>query len=258
MRFQDEIATTVLTKNARKVTPGGIVKATLTQNQFQYFKTNNGALEWSGAKVTYNLTGNLGIEFQGVPYVKPAPRVKPVAPAYDPTKIETTTCGRCGGCGKYSFNQISGSTCFGCGGSGVKFTKRGALANQKLIELRSKPLSEIKVGDLIRYEFTLIQGSGVATVRAFATVTEIRPVTEQENSGTSYVNGVLQPRPEGRLYYAVESKKWGSAATCGASPTELIRVGCTAEQKAETLKQALAYQATLSRNGKLLGKGKNP
>ncbi len=27
-------------------------------------------------------------------------------------------CGRCGGCGNYSFNQISGTRCFGCGGAG--------------------------------------------------------------------------------------------------------------------------------------------
>ncbi len=28
------------------------------------------------------------------------------------------TCGRCGGGGRYSYNQMSGDTCFGCGGSG--------------------------------------------------------------------------------------------------------------------------------------------
>jgi len=35
------------------------------------------------------------------------------------------TCGRCGGSGQYSFNQIDGSVCYGCRGSGHKTpTKR--------------------------------------------------------------------------------------------------------------------------------------
>lgn len=33
-------------------------------------------------------------------------------------KIEMNTCGRCGGTGKFSFNQITGSVCFGCNGAG--------------------------------------------------------------------------------------------------------------------------------------------
>lgn len=33
------------------------------------------------------------------------------------------TCGRCGGSGRYSYNQITGDVCFGCGGSGVKAPK---------------------------------------------------------------------------------------------------------------------------------------
>ena len=34
------------------------------------------------------------------------------------------TCGRCGGSGRYSWNQISGDTCFGCGGSGQAVPKK--------------------------------------------------------------------------------------------------------------------------------------
>lgn len=33
------------------------------------------------------------------------------------------TCGRCGGSGHYSFNQINGTTCFGCSGSGKRLAK---------------------------------------------------------------------------------------------------------------------------------------
>lgn len=33
------------------------------------------------------------------------------------------TCGRCGGSGNYSFNQIDGTRCYGCGGSGQVLPK---------------------------------------------------------------------------------------------------------------------------------------
>ncbi len=30
------------------------------------------------------------------------------------------TCGRCGGCGQYSFNALDGTRCYGCGGTGKR------------------------------------------------------------------------------------------------------------------------------------------
>lgn len=43
-------------------------------------------------------------------------------------KYERETCGRCGGSGSYSYNQIDGSRCYGCNGSGQKLSKRGRAA----------------------------------------------------------------------------------------------------------------------------------
>lgn len=42
--------------------------------------------------------------------------------------LETETCGRCGGSGHYSYNQIDGTRCYGCGGTGTRYTKRGQKA----------------------------------------------------------------------------------------------------------------------------------
>src|SRR5262249_43253253 len=42
--------------------------------------------------------------------------------------FETEPCGRCGGSGHYSFNQIHGSMCYGCKGKGKKLTKAGQAA----------------------------------------------------------------------------------------------------------------------------------
>ena len=36
-------------------------------------------------------------------------------------KLDYETCGRCGGTGHYSYNQLTGSTCFGCNGKRVVF-----------------------------------------------------------------------------------------------------------------------------------------
>ena len=48
------------------------------------------------------------------------------------TKIvyEKSTCGRCAGSGRHSFNMVDGSVCYGCAGSGEKLTKRGAEAKR--------------------------------------------------------------------------------------------------------------------------------
>jgi len=43
-------------------------------------------------------------------------------------QYETKTCGRCGGSGEYSYNQINGTRCFGCGGSGKSLSVNGKKA----------------------------------------------------------------------------------------------------------------------------------
>lgn len=64
-------------------------------------------------------------------------------------KLETETCGRCGGCGQYSYCQMYGTTCFKCGGRGKVLSKRGRAAKAKWDELRTAPAAAIVVGDVI-------------------------------------------------------------------------------------------------------------
>ncbi len=40
--------------------------------------------------------------------------------------FETEPCRRCGGSGRYSYNQKDGDICYGCTGAGVQYTKRSA------------------------------------------------------------------------------------------------------------------------------------
>ena len=66
------------------------------------------------------------------------------------TSFETTTCSRCGGSGKYSYNQYDGDRCFGCAGSGITFSKRGAKARTKFYESIQRHVSELQPGMKIR------------------------------------------------------------------------------------------------------------
>jgi hypothetical protein len=63
--------------------------------------------------------------------------------------FETETCGRCGGSGHYSYNQMDGTTCFGCNGTKVRLTKRGSAAQAWYRRQTTVPFSQIKVGDLV-------------------------------------------------------------------------------------------------------------
>ena len=146
-------------------------------------------------------------------------------------RLETKTCGRCGGSGRYSYCQMYGDTCFGCNGRKIVYTKRGLAAHQYLEALRSKPASELKAGD------TICDGG------RWCIVQEIKPY---DTAGwSSMVNGVMQPVTGDFL--EVRTNKITFA---GWKADKLVRVAQSAEQKQATLKQALAYQATLTKTGK--------
>jgi hypothetical protein len=62
-------------------------------------------------------------------------------------------CGRCGGIGRYSFNQMDGDTCYGCKRTGIVYTPNGVRAYEayeaaKDAQLGKSP-SELKPGDVI-------------------------------------------------------------------------------------------------------------
>jgi hypothetical protein len=63
--------------------------------------------------------------------------------------FETEPCGRCGGTGHYSYNQINGTTCFGCAGRRVRLTKRGYAAQRWYHQHQMRTLDQIAVGDRV-------------------------------------------------------------------------------------------------------------
>lgn len=145
-----------------------------------------------------------------------------------PAKFETETCTRCGGSGRHSYCQRYADTCFKCGGSGKALTRRGRAASAFLNSLRSVPAGTIQVGDLIYWE------AGFSAKSGFAKVTSVGPDT-------------LNP---GLLTLALEAPWLAGGASYGCEPKVLVRKGWTAAEKAAQRAQAMAYQASLTKQGK--------
>lgn len=135
--------------------------------------------------------------------------------------IETETCSRCAGTGHHSYCQSHGTVCFKCGGAKVVYTKKGAAAAAFLKTLRSKRAADFKVGELIYVD------AGPFNKGGFAEVTASEP--DAYNKG----------------YWSIGNSRCGMSG----SPDTMYRMGLTAEQKADTMRQALAFQATLTKKG---------
>lgn len=64
--------------------------------------------------------------------------------------FETKTCGRCGGSGRHSYNQMHGDVCYGCSGTKIVYTKRGKLARAafaaKRMELCGQEVATLQPG----------------------------------------------------------------------------------------------------------------
>lgn len=141
------------------------------------------------------------------------------------TTFESTTCKRCGGTGKHSFNAIHKDTCYGCKGAGRQLTKRGKAASDYLASLRRKPAGEIQVGDLVRFE-----------TMTHAFFSRIESVGED----------ALNP---GRIAIKATRASTGEAVRAIVFPSTPMTLGFSQEEKAAQLAQAIAYQETLTKSG---------
>ncbi len=136
--------------------------------------------------------------------------------------FESETCRRCEGSGTYSYNPRHGNRCYGCGGRGYKLTKRGRAAELHLSDLLSVPAAELKAGQLVRL---------TAVTMDQQVYGKWHTLTAVELDG----DRVTMVMADGR-------------DTVDAS--DLVRVQHTKAEKREKIDQALAYQATLTKQGK--------
>lgn len=114
--------------------------------------------------------------------------------------------------------------------------ERGAAAARYLETLRSKPATEIVVGDVVWFD-----GAGITRSEWFT-------VETAEVKETSYTAGG-EPRTQVDVRIAGTGRKSGGPMGMHVAPTSLVRVAQTAEGKAATYAQALAYQAELTKAG---------
>lgn len=138
--------------------------------------------------------------------------------------FEIETCTRCGGSGKHSFNLMHADRCYGCGGTGVRLTKRGSAAKMFYINAQTRPVSELKAGmhvwsDGRFWPVLAIESSASSALAA-------------DGTQTPYVNIVM--------------KRY----TWGVFQTSTVRFVRDEADRLETLAQAIAYQATLTKTGK--------
>lgn len=151
--------------------------------------------------------------------------------------FETAPCGRCGGSGTYSRCETWGDSCFKCGsphkiGSGYALTKRGTAARELYLSLLpSKPVAELKGGERFH------DGSQWQTLLTDAP--EARPAHATIRIGDGEHN---------IAWLAVDLVCHG-VTLCRIDAEKVVRVAPTAEQKADALARALAYQATLTKRG---------
>jgi hypothetical protein len=140
---------------------------------------------------------------------------------------------------------MHGSVCFKCGGRKVVFTKRGAAANTYLRNLRSKPARDLQVGEVVRLPSITMGGS---PCDIWMTITEITiiPAGPLPEGMSGPVNGYTQEV----VYIDAVTRSGQQGGYSGMPSGDLVRVAQTAQQKADTLVQALAYQATLTKLGK--------
>ncbi len=147
------------------------------------------------------------------------------------TTFETVTCSRCGGSGNYSYCQRWGTTCFKCSGSGKTYTKRGAAALHFFSGLLSKPVPELRPGMKIKDTMITLGGS---PFEAWFTIDSIEP-------------DVLNPRVDGVIIH-LSHPKYGSMSH-GTPKTTIFRVAHNKEDKQAARAKALAFQATLTKQG---------
>lgn len=155
------------------------------------------------------------------------------------TQFETTTCSRCAGTGTYSWTRDWGNTCFKCGfkprvpGRGEVRTARGQQASDFLGEILSRPLTEVRVGDLYLYRH-------LSGVRKFHRVLAIEETTVRWAK-----NGVWRDDPALRITLSGKV-----AVTSYLSSEETVRIGVTQAHKQAAIALALRYQECLTKTGK--------
>jgi hypothetical protein len=151
------------------------------------------------------------------------------------TGFESEGCTRCGGLGHYSYCQAYGTMCFRCQGKRITLTARGAAAKKFFEESCMVPAESLKVGDVVKTRY------------GFATITSIKP--GDPNDGNKRLDQVTN---EWKPLHTADMLNIETNRICfHTMPGEMVRKGQSADEKKTKLEAAYAYQATLTKAGKV-------
>lgn len=142
------------------------------------------------------------------------------------TEIDQRDCPRCGGEGKIWFSTVDGGTCFKCNGRKKLDTPRGAAARAFYTARLSIPVEQVKPGILVKVEIVSLGWS----FRGFREVLRV-----EKGDQFKIVTKGHRDLAEHEFF---------------VNAGELVRRAATAEEKAEALKETLAFQNTLLFSGK--------
>jgi hypothetical protein len=149
---------------------------------------------------------------------------------------EKETCGRCGGSGRYSFNQIDGDRCYGCGGSGQRLSKRGKAAKAFADERLNITVEQFAALEGRKARYTDSWGGNRTT---FSRVRQ-----EGQDTFKTIRDTEWQTRPRFVLMMRQEDGSYKDGTSLSASMT--VRLIPTEEDVAEIT----AYQDSLTKAGK--------
>lgn len=153
-------------------------------------------------------------------------------------QFETQVCSRCHGSGKYSFCEMYRDTCFKCSGLGVCLTKRGSEAQRFFRESCLIPISQLKVGDVIRVEGITHGGKSYVYEAPVVEISRSKNETSGSNGNVPFRYFPLQIK--------TQHAKHGSG---GISAPDEHTVRVYRPDDSVRLQEALDYQATLTKSG---------
>ena len=235
-------------------------------------RENDGSLTVTTGAASIEAAKRHGVD--GVPvnvneYAPPDPgKIKPIEhkpiPGDKPTAFESKVCSKCGGEGKiFTYSNVLGGVCFKCGGRGRVLTKKGRAAQSYYNDLLSKRSDELAPGDKIYQE-----GVPGFTSSKWQTVTGLEHVPAEKvgsasiydpktESGAAAIakaeseGALVQTRPDGSVSIkrAATRIKFDDGTSMDDSPSRKHRVARTADEKRDAIKQAKAYQDTLTQQG---------
>jgi hypothetical protein len=187
------------------------------------------------------------------------------------------TCGRCGGSGHYSYNQLTGTTCFSCQGAGVRVckTKKEEAAT---IEAAKDAVATGKLDAYLEYLKNLAAGKNAeAKVSAAWSASKVRnalkgvshmireeyPVINKLRAANSvmYTQDAIVTKLAGKVQYpgkkaTAEEKQAAAAALAEGLVTALktieeVDFEITAEEAAEVAAAIVAHNEEIAERNRM-------